>query len=152
MKNKSKTIQEICKIVLSAKRDMPAHFTSNAKRTQSFCVDFTDIDETDEYCMASEAWYEGGKAIAELYKEFGESENDDEQKIIMRIGEDIMIGSYIAAKLGIKNPAELLQKLIIDGNLQKLDDSAERDTTIHMINTPQVQAYFRHCREYASNR
>ena len=48
-------VQKVLDIISSSDRKMPAHFTSNGNRTQSFCIDF-DISETDEYEMASEAW------------------------------------------------------------------------------------------------
>jgi len=74
-------ILKVLDIINSSKRKMPAHFTSNGNRTQSFCVDF-DISETDEYAMASESWYQA------------------KDPSVIKIGEDIMLAAYIAAKLG----------------------------------------------------
>lgn len=73
--------QEVLNVVNSSNRRAPAHFTSNGQRTQSFCVDF-DISEKDEYEMASEAWYQA------------------KEPSIVKTGEDVMLASYVAVKLG----------------------------------------------------
>ena len=73
-------VQKVLDIINSAERVMPAHFTSNGSRTQSFCVNF-DISEVDEYEMASEAW------------------RSNKDPSIIKIGEDIMLAVYIATVL-----------------------------------------------------
>ncbi|OGH11804.1 MAG: hypothetical protein A2857_04925 [Candidatus Levybacteria bacterium RIFCSPHIGHO2_01_FULL_36_15] len=88
-------IQTVLDIINSSKRKMPAHFTSNGNRTQSFCVDF-DISETDEYTMASESWYQG------------------KDPSIIKTGEDIMLAAYIAVKLGGEKLIPQLYQSIIE--------------------------------------
>lgn len=88
-------IQTVLDILNSSERKMPAHFTSNGKRTQSFCVDF-DISETDEYAMASEVWYQA------------------KDPSIIKIGEDIMLAAFIAVKLGGEELIPQLYQSIIE--------------------------------------
>src|SRR3989338_8105164 len=88
-------ILKVLDIINSSKRKMPAHFTSNGKRTQSFCVDF-DISETDEYAMASSAWSKAPNPS------------------IIKIGEDIMLAAYIAVKLGGEKLIPQLYQSIIE--------------------------------------
>ena len=97
-------LQEVLNIVNSSTRKIPAHFTSNGNRTQSFCVDF-DISETDEYAMASEAW----------------STTPDPS--IIKIGEDIMLAAFIAIKLGGQQDIPELYEIIIGKSSEELSDN-----------------------------
>lgn len=96
-------VQTVLDIINSSKRKMPAHFTSNGNRTQSFCLDF-DISETDEYAMASESWYQA------------------KDPSIVKTGEDIMLAAFIAAKLDGEQHIPQLQKKIIENEPQKTVD------------------------------
>ncbi|MBI4091858.1 MAG: ADP-ribosylglycohydrolase family protein [Candidatus Levybacteria bacterium] len=78
--NSEDLVTKVLYIINGSNRKMPAHFMSNGNRTQSFCVDF-DISETDEYEMASKAW-----------------RSSTDQSVI-KIGEDIMLATFIAVKL-----------------------------------------------------
>lgn len=96
-------VRAVLDIVNSSDRRMPAHFTSNGNRTQSFCVNF-DISEADEYAMASEAW---GTAT---------------DPSIIKIGEDVMLAAYIAVKLGGEEYISELQDIILKHNLSEIPD------------------------------
>ncbi len=91
-------------IINKSDRKMPAHFTSNGEKTQSFCVDF-DINETDEYEMASEAW-------ASLSK-----------RSDIKTGEDIMLASYIATKLNGEDCIPQLYDNIIESNATNITNN-----------------------------
>ncbi|MDP3980718.1 MAG: hypothetical protein Q8Q33_04820, partial [Chlamydiota bacterium] len=78
--NSENLVTKVLYIINNSGRKMPAHFTSNGDRTQSFCVDF-DINEADEYAMASKAW---------------QSSTDQS---VTKTGEDIMLASYMVTKL-----------------------------------------------------
>jgi len=91
-------IKKVLEILDKTERTLPAHFTDNNDRTQSFCIDYP-IPEKDEYEMASMAW-----SMCPSPKE------------IIRTGEDLMLASYITTKE--KRP-ELLEKItqIINGDI-----------------------------------
>ncbi len=97
-------VQKVLDIISSSDRKMPAHFTSNGNRTQSFCIDF-DISETDEYEMASEAW----------------SRCPD--KSIIKIGEDIMLAAFIATSLGGEKYIPQIFSSIIGANNSDITSS-----------------------------
>lgn len=88
-------VDEIVWIVCTAERAMPAYFTSNGDRKQSFCVDYDDIEEKDEYRMAAQA-YNG------IFNHIKPEDNItyDQTIMIMICGEDLMIASYIVEKRG----------------------------------------------------
>lgn len=96
-------MRTVLDIVYSSKRKMPAHFTSNEKRTQSFCLDF-DISEVDEYEMSSESW------------------STAPDPSIIKTGEDIMLAAYIAVKLGGEKYIPQLQQKIIENEPQETVD------------------------------
>jgi hypothetical protein len=92
-------VQKVLDIINSSSREMPAHFTSNGDRTQSFCVDF-DISEADEYEMASEVWV------------------SCPDKSIIKIGEDIMLAAFIATSLnGEKYIPQIYSSIVGANNL-----------------------------------
>ena len=87
-------IDKILQIVYSSQRPMPAHFTGSDTRNQTFLIDF-DISEDDEYEMASQAWYLATS------------------RDVIKIGEDLMLSSYIAIKLGGEKYIADIQKIIL---------------------------------------
>lgn len=95
--NTGDLIQKVLDIIDSSERKMPAHYTGNGNRSQSFCLAF-DISEEDEYAMASEAWY---------------SATDSS---VVKTGEDVMLSAYIATLLGGEEKIPKLYRIIIDTN------------------------------------
>src|SRR3989344_9100478 len=121
MKMKQNTndfLQKVLAIINSSDRKMPAHFTSNGSRTQSFCVDF-DISEADEYAMASEAWYSA-----------------TDLSIVM-IGEDIMLGAYIATLLEEEKYIPQICQMIVGINVSVLSAKSA--------------IYFQQCAKFGNN-
>ena len=90
---KTDITQQILNTLNSSKRQMPAHFTSNGTRSQSFCIDF-DISAEDEQSMASQAWGTAPDPSA------------------IRTGEDLMLAAYVAVKLNGEEHLQELQKII----------------------------------------
>jgi hypothetical protein len=87
-------MQKVLEILNSSTRSMPAHFTSNGDRMQSFCVDF-DIPANDEYEMASYA--------------FRMAEN----QLLLPTAEDMMLAAYLAVKLGGEEQISELQDIVL---------------------------------------
>ena len=92
-------VEQALQIVFSSTRPMPAYFTSNGERKQSFCVEFDQLTEADERAMASEAWGAPNSAFpnSSIPREIFYD--------IIRIGEDVMLGSFIVTKLKDKSLA-----------------------------------------------
>jgi len=139
-------------LVMDSKRSMPAHFTSDKTRNQTFMVDFLPLTPDDEYNMASEAWYSmpGMKSYEEL-------------KTVLRTGEDIMIGSYILTKIGSSKLADKLMEFIIASHLGKLKPTLDEKSDIFSIEiehlftddlkliveiTPFIKKYLIHCKDF----
>jgi len=130
MKGTSKDEDKVIKvmdIVLSSTRPMPAHFTTNGDRKQSFCVDF-DISPDDEYNMASFAWTKG----------------TDNNKVI-KMGEDVVVGSYILKKLNGEHRISELTSKLIEADSKSLTINPE------VISSPEVRNYIQACQEYGLN-
>ncbi|MDA3840762.1 MAG: hypothetical protein PF572_06800 [Patescibacteria group bacterium] len=43
-------------LVYTARRKMPAHYTSEGERIQTFCIDFEPLSAEIDYEMPAEAW------------------------------------------------------------------------------------------------
>lgn len=130
-------VDEIVEIVLNSVRPMPAHFTDNGERTQSFCVDFF-IDARHEYQMASVAWEEALNAANKTAKEY----NQDINLVpIIKIGEDLMVGAYILEK---KDSSKQIGNLI-DMLMQENKEWSHKE---ELINSPPVREYFEYCWKY----
>jgi hypothetical protein len=140
--NLSKTnfIEAVINLVWSAKRSMPAHFTTNGKRTQSFCVNFDGIDTKDEYQMASVAFYEMGDYIQPKHKL-----TQEQIASILRCSEDLMITSYIVHKL---NKMEYINDVVaglIQINQKSWPESFEVSKTFEKSF---VKKWFKYCEKY----
>lgn len=92
-KEEKSILKKVAGMVLESERPMPAYFTSNNGRKKSFCVDFNDLTAKDEYNMAS--------CVHRVVSDFRiECKDAKERSLLVKIGEDMMIGSYIITKLG----------------------------------------------------
>jgi hypothetical protein len=133
------TVARVLDIVLSSTRTMPAHYSSNGDRTQSFCVDF-DIERDDEYNMASFAFYKGSESIGKC--QVDAKPTDLETGAIIKLGEDITVGSYILKKLGDISHISALIEALTKANAEL----ATISQAIH--NDKEIQDYFVACRSY----
>jgi hypothetical protein len=127
---------------MSGNRSMPAHFTSYKDRRQSFCIDNDLIDADDEYSMASESYYK--------FYDFLKDEASGNGLIILKIGEDIMIGSYIINKLGHLELANELKQSLIKENIDLLDQD-DSDFVNDLLKLSETQLYLEHCVTYGKN-
>ena len=130
-------VKEVVEIVHNSKRPMPAHFTDNDERTQSFCVNFF-IDAKHEFQMASVAWEEALKTANKTAKEYEQEVN---LVPIIKIGEDLMIGAYILEK---KNGSKEIGKLI-DALMQANQEWSQKE---ELIDSPEIREYFDYCWKY----
>ncbi len=150
MQNKSKMYKNmqsdelaasIGSLVWESPRKMPAHFTSKTNgSSQSFMVDFEDIDPKDEYEMASTAWNKLGEYIK---PEDGITEK--QSMAILRCGEDIMIASYITQKIG---RIEVIEN-VVSGLTEKNSGSWPDDLGIPQVfETESAKNWFDFCKEF----
>lgn len=138
--NKDKSVVEkVLRLVLSSTRSMPAHYSSNGDHTKSFCVDFA-IDRDDEYNLASFAFYKASEAIVK--SEVETKPTDLETSAVIKLGEDITIGSYIMKKLGDTSHLSALIEELVRANTEL----ATIGQTIR--DDKEIQNYFAACRNY----
>jgi len=135
-------ITAIVALVWNAKREMPAHFTSNGNRTQSFCVDFYDIDPEDEYQMASASWYWVSQYMGPV------NTITEEQLItIIRCGEDLMIASYITEKLKRSVLIDAISKELIEESSK----AWPKELSIpEVFASKSAKKWFSYCEEYGA--
>jgi hypothetical protein len=138
-------IEQTLELTFSSKRGMPAHYSSNNDRTQSFCIDFEPLTKEHDYKMAANSWY--------ALEEFLNADQCKEKELttsqisaITRCGEDIMISSFILTKLGgyslLSELKEIVTKEVMDLFKEKID-SLET-----VLKDPQANKYFDHCSRY----
>lgn len=137
------TLLKTLNIIYTFDRSMPAHFTSDKGRSQTFMVDY-DIPENDEYEMASESF----NALAQILQ--SDLDLGKWYSAYVKVGEDIMIGSFILTK---ENKPDLINDLrteIINNALEDFSEKVEGFTEI--IKNPLVIKYLDHCAEFATQR
>ena len=119
---------------------MPAHFTSGNGRLQTFLINYSELDATDEYEMASQAWNNQPGGVSESIAH-----------ICLRVGEDIMVGCYIVVKEGIVDKIDLYREEIVKASLEMLSQT-DRTRTLVMLKTKSVREYFDFCANYGTKR
>src|SRR3989338_4107939 len=107
---------EISKKILDVWREVPAHFNSHGKRVQSFGIDFPELNVDDEYNMASIAWYKSPDFLHDL--------KIDQKTMfaLIKIGEDIMLLSYILTKRKLDHFIDRYFEQIINKNLDLFNE------------------------------
>lgn len=131
------SLLKVLKIVFNSERAMPAKFTSNGDRTQSFCVEYDGLTADDEYQLASEVyvnlWYFVGKIPKDQITEV-------EATCMLKIGEDIVIGAFILQRTDEYASFADLRQEIIEENKNRWDQPLNHVTII-----PLIQNFFDYC-------
>lgn len=142
-------IRETLCLVFSSTRPMPAHFTSNGDRRQSFCIEFEPLGKDDDEAMASEAWGVIGDFLS--IKKCGDEYLTKSQfNTVTRCGEDLMVGAFILTKLGGSLLVVEMKKAIIDDTITTFVEKNENLASI--LSGKQVNKYFNYCIEYGRDR
>lgn len=134
MTNKTKQLLDT---LYNCQRAMPAHFTSNGDRTQSFCIDFEGLTADDDYQLASEVYnsaYEFASKIPE------DQITKSEIICMLRIGEDLCVGSFILQRTNRYESFSEFRNAIIADNLEFFEDDMS-----HVSEIPMIQNYFDYC-------
>lgn len=132
--------EEIVRIVCAAERSLPAHYTSSEDRSQTFCADFQELNETDEYDLASATWYD-------FSSNFGNEEDEQknlEQAAILRIGEDVALASYMAHKRRCEKELNVMRERIIATNIEDFEGRIQFMEN-SLIKQPLAQNYWNQC-------
>lgn len=117
---------------------MPAHFTSNGDRTQSFCIDFEPLTADDDYNMASEAWYSISNFLSS-------DASKDDFDMILRCGEDVIVGAYIITKLGHQEMVSEMKRGVLDDTIETFELDYPNVRTL--LEDVSVNKYLDHCIE-----
>jgi len=127
-------------LVFSSKRSAPARFSQNHSRTQSFCIDFNQLKKEADEIMAAQAWGAIGYYLTE------KTPLEQNQFLaVLKIGEDIMIGAFIATKIN-EEKTSLLKQKIIQKNTNLFSDDIPNLGRI--LDADEVQRYLSHCQEF----
>lgn len=139
-----KILEKVLRIIYASERRMPAHYTSANGRKQTFCINYSDLTEEDEYEMASVAWY----SLSDMLPaDFNLAES---YAAYVKVGEDIMIGAYILTKQDKKELIDELKSKIINNAIE--DFSKSIDNYKETIGNRFVEKYFIHCAEFGISR
>ena len=134
-----KKIEQTLNIIFSSSRRMPAHVSSNGDRTQSFCLDFDLLTKEDDEDMAAQSWGSIDNFIDNPLPGI-------EYRLIVKCGEENMIGSYVLTKLGGEDRLNELQQIINE-------DFDENSNSFHpniksLFTRENVIRYLNYCRDY----
>jgi|GEM_PF-1329254 hypothetical protein len=125
-------------LVYSSTRSMPAHFTSNDDRKQTFLVEFDPLTVDADHELASEAWYGTDKFFT---IETGLSRSETNLAVIC--GEDVILGSFIVTKLGKSELTKDVKEVIIKSAIDKLHTQSS-DINV-FFNKLEVISYLDYC-------
>jgi len=127
----------VLKIVFNSDRFMPAKFTSNGDRAQSFCVEYDGLTAEDEYQLASEIYATLWEFVEKIPKD---QITEVEATCMLKIGEDIAIGSFILQRMDEYASFTDLRQEIVEENLNRWDKPLD-----HVAKIPLIQNFFDYC-------
>lgn len=127
----------VLKIVFNSERTLPAKFTSNGDRVQSFCVEYDDLTADDEYQLASEIYSTLWNFVDKLPKK---QITESETMCMLKIGEDIAIGSFILQRTDEYASFTNLLQETIEENLNRWDLPLD-----NIVKIPLIQNFFDYC-------
>lgn len=127
----------VLRIVFNSERAMPAKFTSNGERTQSFCVEYDDLTAEDEYQLASEIYKSLWEFVGRLCKD---QITESQATCMLKIGEDIAVGAFILQRTNEYASFADLRQEIIEENLNLWDQPLDQ-----VVKLPPIQNFFDYC-------
>jgi len=142
-------VRETLRLVFFSTRSIPAHFTSNGDRNQSFCIDFEPLTKDDDEAMASEAWGSVGDFLS-VDKRGSEILDKSQFNMVVKVGEDLMVGAFILVKLKGGLLMAEMKKAIVDDTIETFNNKV--NNVDQVLAGEQVNKYFDHCIEYGQGR
>lgn len=133
-------IADVINLVMESGREMPAHYTSANGRSETFMIDFKGLSAEDEQDMASTAWFCQPPIKSE-----------DERYAIVKIAEDIMVGSFILTKMGRKDLTEQLKNEFVTFEISLFPDDMQLKIKT-LAKTPMVENHFNFCCKFGTER
>jgi hypothetical protein len=137
-------LEKTLELVYSSVRAMPAHYTSNGDRKQSFCIDFEPLTASDDYEMASESLYSRDTYLSDSI------DQGSRRDAVLICGENIMVGAFILTKLGGESLLEDLKKEIIETTLETFGEDIENFK--ETFSEGKVLNYLNHCADFGYQR
>ncbi len=136
-------------IIFSSERPMPAHFSHNEDRNQSFCINFEPLNKEDDETMSAQVWGVIGDYI--------NNENPlpmriDQKKfnVILRCAENLMIGAYVITKLGGENFLAELKEKVITNTIES--NKFTENKVVQVLSLEKIKEYFDYCLTYGKER
>lgn len=142
MYNNKNDIERTLELVFSSTRRMPAHFTSEGERSQTFAVDFEPLTADDDCNMASTSY----NAVENFAKGL---KSTLERSIVVKFGEDLMLGGYVYTKLGgaMEQEVELFKH--IAGEDKRMFENGSSDIDFdEILESKGVGDYLKYCFEF----
>lgn len=138
-------LKKTLNLIYSSRRPMPAHFTSDGDRKQSFCIDFELLDADADYDLAATSW-------AMLGEHVKGSEERTQQHInaALLCGENLTVGAFIITKLDRPDLIEEMRKVVTMFAIQDLSKTTEHPA--EMFLDEDVEGYFNYCSNYGRSR
>lgn len=143
-------IRKTLHIVFSSTRPMPAYYTSDYNKEtgkytkpKNFCVNFSDINPTDEYELASFVWHE--LPSSDLY-------NRGEHMVssLLIIAEDVILGSFIISRLRHEILSSNLTRYIIEKRLFLFENKGYKSDIL--LSDRNIREYIYKCEQFGKNR
>ena len=136
-------------LTFSSTRPMPARFTQNGDRNQSFCIDYEPLTKEHDEAMASEAWGVTSDFLSDD-KCKNEILSKEQFNMVTRCGEDMMVGAFILTKLEGASLLEEMKRTIIEDSIEAFAD--EKFDSGKVLKGEQVNKYFDYCLKYGHER
>lgn len=140
-------LDKTMELIESSTRPMAAKFCSGNGRNETFGINFDPITPEIDSNMAAESY--GSIGIYFSKDKTNCNLTDDQFYLILIIGEDIMVGSFIITKLGGEKMIDEMRKRIIDFRIKNVGDKVDKlEEAISLIET---NDYFDYCSNFGSN-
>lgn len=137
-------LNKTLELIRSSERVMPAHFSSNGDRTQSFCIDFEPLTPADDIALAAQAW-----GCMPSFVEQGMPTNEERFYSVLHCGEDIMVGAFIITKLGGEHLIPHMVEQIINYDIETFSTIPRLP---EYLSHDLAKEYFDYCADFGKKR
>ncbi|MFA6304329.1 MAG: hypothetical protein WCV73_02115 [Patescibacteria group bacterium] len=140
-KNKEEIINKILNIIETAKREQIAYDVPDCEGALCFDLDFSDITQAEKYKIGGIALHVFGDYVKKRVTKV-------EQSAMLKIGQDVMLGSFLAARLGHKELSDEITRRLLEARLGLLKENKEFN--FYELLDQQFTEYLEFCQQYDS--
>ncbi|REJ81717.1 MAG: hypothetical protein DWQ44_11365 [Bacteroidetes bacterium] len=140
-------LKETLTLLRGAGRNLPAHYTKSGNRSATFCIEFEPLKEDLDTEMAHESYYSLTRFVPVT-----NAPTDLHWRVLLKLGEDCMAGSFILTTLGKPSDTFTLVRELRKDITSLVNELAEEEISDEWYTQKSSQDYLHYCMEYGTKR